>query len=45
MTPGEFISKRRASELKESTTTRPHFNDVRRMLGEPTPTEANPTGT
>ena len=28
MTPGEVISKWRASELKESTTARPHFNDV-----------------
>ena len=42
---GQFISKWRASELKESAAARSHFNDRCRILGEPTPTEANPTGT
>ena len=44
MTPGEFIAKWRASELKESAAAQSHFNDLCRMLGEPTPTEADPAG-
>ena len=44
MTPDEFIAKWSASELKESQAAQSHFNDLCRMLGEPTPTEADPTG-
>ena len=44
MTPGAFIAKWRASELKESSAAHEHFIDLCRMLGEPTPAEADPTG-
>ncbi len=44
MTPDEFIAKWSASELKESQASQSHFNDLCRMLGEPTPIEADPTG-
>ena len=44
MTPGEFIAKWRASELKERSASQSHFIDLCRMLGEPTPTDADPTG-
>ncbi len=44
MTPYEFIAKWRASKLKESSASQEHFIDLCRMLGEPTPAEADPTG-
>ena len=44
MTPGEFITKWRASQLKESAASQEHFIDLCRLLGEPTPAEADPTG-
>ena len=44
MTPGEFIAKWRASELKERSGSQSHFNDLCRLLGEPTPTDADPAG-
>ena len=44
MTPNEFIAKWRASELKESSAAQEHFIDLCRLLGEPTPAEADPTG-
>ncbi len=44
MTPGEFIGKWRASELKESSASQEHFIDLCRLLGEPTPAEADPAG-
>ena len=44
MTPGEFIAKWRASELKESSAAQEHFIDLCRLLGESTPAEADPTG-
>ena len=44
MTPGEFIDKWRASELKESSASQEHFIDLCRLLGEPTPAEADPAG-
>ena len=44
VTPGEFIAKWRASELKERSASQSHFNDLCRLLGEPTPTDADPTG-
>ena len=39
MTPGEFITKWRASQLKESAASQEHFIDLCRLLGEPTPAE------
>ena len=44
MTPGAFIAKWQASELKESAAAQSHFIDLCRMLGEPTPTDADPAG-
>ena len=44
MTPHEFITKWRASTLKESSAAQEHFIDLCRLLGEPTPAEADPTG-
>ena len=44
MTAHEFITKWRASELKERSASQEHFIDLCRVLGEPTPAEADPTG-
>ena len=44
MTPGDFIAKWRASELKERSGSHEHFIDICRLLGEPTPAEADPAG-
>ena len=44
MTPEEFIRKWRASELKERSASQEHFIDLCRLLGEPTPAEADPAG-
>ncbi len=44
MIPGEFISKWRASELKERSASQEHFIDLCRLLDEATPAEADPTG-
>ncbi len=44
MTPHDFIDKWRGSELKESSGSQEHFIDLCRLLGEPTPAEADPTG-
>ena len=44
MTPYEFINKWRASALKERSGSQEHFIDLCRLLGEPTPAEADPTG-
>ena len=44
MTPGAFIAKWQASELKERSAAQEHFIDLCRLLGEPTPAEADPTG-
>ena len=44
MTPTAFIAKWKAAELKESAAAQSHFNDLCAMLGEPTPTEADPKG-
>ena len=44
MTPYEFITKWRASTLKERSAAQEHFIDLCRLLGEPTPAEADPSG-
>ena len=44
MTPYEFIAKWNASQLKERSASQEHFIDLCRLLGEPTPAEADPTG-
>jgi hypothetical protein len=44
MTPTEFIQKWKAANLKERSAAQEHFLDLCRLLGEPTPTEADPEG-
>jgi hypothetical protein len=44
MTPGEFAAKWRGVETGERASAQSHFGDLCRMLGEPTPTDADPTG-
>ena len=44
VTPAAFIAKWRASELKERSGSQEHFIDLCRLLGEPTPAEADPSG-
>ena len=44
MTPGDFIAKWRASELKERSASQEHFIDLCQLLNVPTPAEADPTG-
>ncbi len=44
MTPYEFITKWRASALKERSASQEHFIDLCRLVGERTPAEADPTG-
>ena len=44
MTPHEFITKWTASALKERSGAQEHFIDLCRLLGEPTPAEAHPSG-
>ena len=44
MTPHAFITKWRASALKERSAAQEHFIDLCHLLGEPTPAEADPSG-
>ena len=44
MTPHEFITKWRASALKERSASQEHFIYLCRLLGEPMPAEADPPG-
>ena len=44
MEPHEFIAKWRSAVLKERSAAQEHFLDLCRVLGEPTPAEADPTG-
>jgi len=44
MTPQDFIRKWRNAELKERSAAQEHFIDLCRLLGEPTPAEADPRG-
>ena len=44
MTPHEFITKWHASALKERSAAQEHFIDLCRLLDEPTPAEADPSG-
>ena len=44
MTPAEFKTKWAKFSGKESAAYQEHFNDLCRMLGVPTPIEADPTG-
>ena len=44
MTPAEFIRKWHRFQGKESAAYQEHFNDLCRLLGQPTPAEADPSG-
>ena len=44
MTPHQFVTKWSASSLKERSGSQEHFIDICRMLGEPTPGDADPHG-
>ena len=44
MTPGAFIAKWQSAELKERSAAQEHFIDLCRLLDEPTPAAADPTG-
>lgn len=44
MTPDEFIRKWKASTLTERSASHSHFLDLCALLGEPTPTDSDPTG-
>jgi len=45
MTPQQFIKKWEQSKLTERAAAQSHFNDLCAVLGEPTPTDADPEGT
>ena len=45
MTWNEFKRKWARHTGKESQAYQEHFNDLCRLLGQPTPNEADPTGT
>lgn len=44
MTPEQFITKWKAAELKERSAVQSHFIDLCHLLGEPAPTDVDPTG-
>ncbi len=44
MTPSAFAQKWLGSTATEKAASQEHFIDLCRMLGEPTPNEADPTG-
>jgi type II restriction/modification system DNA methylase subunit YeeA len=44
VTPGEFAAKWRGVETQERASAQSHFLDLCAMLGEPGPTDADPTG-
>lgn len=44
MTPEAFIRKWRDVQTKERAAAQEHFIDLCRLLGEPTPNEADPAG-
>ena len=44
MTPHEFIRKWRASKRNERSAAQEQFIDLCRLLSEPTPAEADPSG-
>jgi type II restriction/modification system DNA methylase subunit YeeA len=44
LTPQEFVAKWRHVTLKEKSASQSHFNDLCALLGQQTPTAADPTG-
>ncbi|MCX6096835.1 MAG: hypothetical protein NT125_09070 [Candidatus Bipolaricaulota bacterium] len=45
ISPQEFVAKWRQSSLKEASAAQEHFIDLCRLIGHPTPAEADPEGT
>jgi hypothetical protein len=45
LSPQAFVAKWRSTTLKERSAAQEHFIDLCRLLGHPTPAEADPTGT
>ncbi|MHB8399539.1 MAG: hypothetical protein ACYDCI_11485, partial [Candidatus Limnocylindrales bacterium] len=45
MTPYEFATKWRGVTTGERASAQSHFTDLCAMLGEPTPSDADPSGT
>jgi hypothetical protein len=43
-TPSEFVAKWQGSTRTERAAAQEHFIDLCRMLGQPTPNDADPTG-
>jgi hypothetical protein len=44
LTPQAFVAKWRQTTLKERSAAQEHFIDLCRLIGHPTPAEADPTG-
>ena len=44
LSPQEFVDKWRKATLKERSAAQEHFIDLCRLVGHPTPAEADPTG-
>ena len=44
ISPHEFVNRWRGVTLKERSASQSHFIDLCRLLDQPTPTEADPTG-
>jgi hypothetical protein len=44
VTPQAFVSKWRAAEIGERQAAQSHFIDLCRVLGQPSPTDADPKG-
>ncbi len=44
VTPAQFIAKWAPVELSEPAASQSHFNDLCRLLGQPNPTDYDPTG-
>ena len=45
MSPQDFVAKWRGVTLTERASSQSHFNDLCALLGQPTPTDADPGGT
>jgi hypothetical protein len=45
LSPQECVAKWRSTTLKERSAAQEHFIDLCRLVGHPTPAEADPSGT
>ena len=44
ITPQQFVAKWQQSTLRERASSQEHFIDLCRLIGHPTPAEADPAG-